>query len=203
MRRLFLLAIDGNLPFLRFFRGKPGQPFFRAAFLGLFLALIFIPAQVEACNCDTTKTIEAHIADANVIVLGTCNNVNTNPIKGGVNVSFQVDSSWNRAIEPNATFHSNFANQCGAEFEVGKQYIVFGKKRHQTVETSKCEPNQLMDEEGEALLAILGQGFPPGRPEMAMKMNLLILGLGVGGLLLVGFVVLRKKIFRKKGAAAS
>lgn len=168
-----------------------------------FLLLLFMPLASHACDCGPDKTIEEHISSANVIVLGTCNNIISNPIKGGLNVSFQVDSSWNRAIEHNATFHTKPNNQCGFDFKVGKRYIVFGKKRHQTVETSICQPNQLMDAEGEALLAKLGKGFTPGREELAMQMNLLILCLGLGGLLLVAFVVLRKRLFVKKGTSAS
>ena len=171
----------------------------------LFILTSFfaLPYSAKACDCDPSKTIEQHIQEANVIVLGTCNNIITNAIKGGLNISFAVDSSWVRAIEPNATFHTNPGNQCGYEFEVGKKYIVFGKKRHQTVETSICQPNQLFSEDGEALMAKLGKGFPPGRPELAMKMNLLLLCLGLGGVLFVAFVVLRKRLFVKKGTSAS
>ncbi len=175
----------------------------------LLVGMLFVPLMTNSlsaqkkCGCDPAKTLDQYIKESNVIVLGTCNNIITNPIKGGLNVSFEVDSSWVRAIEPNATFHTNASNQCGAVFEVGKRYFVFGKKRHQTVETTVCLPNQLFSEDGEAMLSKLGTGFSPGRPELAQQMNLLILGLGVGGVLLVAFVVLRKRLFAKKGTSVS
>ncbi len=201
MKKRLSIAAKGSSRCRRSPFTKLPRSFSWAGRIGLFLTLIFTPAAIDACNCDSTKTIEAHIADANVIVLGTCNNIITNPIKGGLNVSFQVDSSWNRAIEFNATFHTKPSDQCGFDFQVGKRYLVFGKKRHQTVETSQCLPNTSMNEKGKTLLTRLGQGYPPGRKEMAMRMNLLLLGLGAGGLLLVGFVVLRKRIFRRKRQA--
>lgn len=182
------------------FRPEKPRLMKRLPFAIIFLLIPFLGL---ACDCDESKTLDDHIAKANVIVLGTCNNIISNPIKGGLNVSFQVDSSWVRAIEPNATFHTKPDNQCGFKFEVGKRYIIFGNKRHQTVETSICQPNQLFEEGGEALMAKLGQGFTPGREAMAMRMNLILLCMGLGALLFIAFVVLRKRLFVKKATSAS
>lgn len=165
--------------------------------LALLLALSLgsiLPANANSCGCDSTLTLPQHLEQSNVTILGTVISIATNPIKGGLNIVFDVDSSWKRAIEPVATIHTNFTGQCGFPFEEGKKYVVFARKRHQTVATSICEPNMAFEEGGEGLVRRLGQGFAPGRPEMAIRFNWILVGLGVGGLLLVAFVVLRKKI---------
>ena len=150
------------------------------------------------CGCDATATWDDAFAKANVIWLGTCMDVTPNPIKGGLNVIFQVDSSWKRAIEHIATVHTNSPNQCGYPFVAGERYIVFANKRHQTVMTSECEPNQLYADNGELTVRRLGIGFSPGRPDLESNMNLLLVALGLSGLLFLAFVVLRKKIMQPK-----
>jgi hypothetical protein len=148
----------------------------------------------QACTCDTTKTWNSYHSNANVIFLGTCVDISPNAIKGGLNIVFQVDSSWKRAIEYHTTVHTNSPNQCGYPFQRGARYIVFGNKRHQTIETSNCEPNQTYEDNGALTLRRLGQGFPPGREGFAKNMNGVLILLGITGLLFLGFVVLRKHL---------
>ena len=157
------------------------------------LLIWLLATKVFACECDSTISWQSPFDNANVVVLGTCIDVTTNPIKGGLNVLFEVDSSWKRGIEPIATFHSDPPEQCGFDFRRGEKYIVFGKKRHQTIETTSCLPNQAMSDNGPLTLRRLGQGFSPGRPGLMRNMNLMLLALGVLGLAFVAFVVLRKK----------
>ncbi len=156
-------------------------------------------AQTNQCHCDSTATWDAAFEKANIIFLGTCMDITPNTIKGGLNVVFQVDSSWKRATEHVTTVHTNSPNQCGYPFKRNARYIVFANKRHQTVETSECEPNQAYEDNGILTLRRLGAGFTPGREDKANGMILLMLALGVSGLLFLGFVVLRKK-FRKPKA---
>lgn len=170
----------------------------------LFLVCTFsgclglLHAQTNQCNCDSTATWDAAFEKANVVILGTCMDVTPNTIKGGLNIVFQVDSSWKRGIEQVATVHTNSPNQCGYPFKRNQRYIVFANKRHQTVETSECQPNQLYEDNGLLTLRRLGQGFAPGREAMANKMVGLLIGLGVAGLAFLAFVVLRKKIRKPK-----
>lgn len=154
-----------------------------------------LPA-ANSCGCDSTATWDDAFTKSNIVFLGTCMDVIPNAIKGGLNVVFQVDSSWKRAIEQVTTVHTNSPNQCGYPFRHGQRYIVFANKRHQTVETSQCEPNQAYDDNGILTLRRLGKGFSPGRAGMAGKMDLMLLVLGGLGLLFLAFVVLRKR-FRK------
>lgn len=164
----------------------------------LLWGCMLAPAYASDCNCDSTATWDSHLASANVVFLGTCMDVLPNALKGGLNIVFQVDSSWKRAIEQVTTVHTKSPNQCGYPFLKGERYIVFANKRHQTTETSICQPNQAYADNGLLTVRRLGAGFAPGRAGLASKMNLLLLGLGVLGLAFLGFVVLRKKIGRAK-----
>jgi hypothetical protein len=157
-----------------------------------------LAAQGDACGCDTTQTWDAAFEKANVVFLGKCIDVTPNTIKGGLNVVFEVDSSWKRAIENFATVHTNSPNQCGYPFRRGSRYIVVANKRHQTIETSQCEPNQDFTDNGPLTLRRLGVGFAPGREGMAFKMDMMLLLLGFLGLLFLGFVVLRKRIQKQR-----
>ena len=171
----------------------------------LVLGLIWLPVQGQdvrdESGCELPLTLDDQFEAANIVILGTCIRVSTNAIKGDLNIAFAVDSSWKRAIEPVATVHTNPANQCGFPFEEGQRYLVFARKRHQTITTSVCE---LILPEGlraSATMEELGTGFSPGRPELARNMNLMILGLGIGSILLVAVIVLRKKVFGRSKAA--
>jgi hypothetical protein len=186
-----------------------GVPFLSNAIRPARLTFLFLVAtivltssvftQTNQCHCDSTATWDAAYDKANIIFLGTCMDITPNTIKGGLNVVFQVDSSWKRATEHVTTVHTNSPNQCGYPFKRNARYIVFANKRHQTVESSECEPNQLYEDNGILTLRRLGSGFTPGREDKANGMILLMLALGVSGLLFLGFVVLRKK-FRKPKA---
>ncbi len=156
-------------------------------------------SQTNQCNCDSTRSWESAFEKANIILMGTCMDITPNTIKGGLNVVFQVDSSWKRATERVTTVHTNSPNQCGYPFKRNERYIVFANKRHQTVESSECEPNQRFEDNGILTLRRLGQGFTPGREGMANQMIVLMLALGVAGLLFLGFVVLRKRFRKPKG----
>lgn len=169
-----------------------------SVFLLILLLGSMVTPSAKACNCDSTMTFADHVAAADVIILGTVINIASNPIKGGRNVYVQVDSSWKRGIEISAVVHSEMTNQCGVDFVKGEKYLIFATKRHQTIYTSVCEPNQLYAEGGELSMKVLGKGFTPGRPELEFQMNLLLIGLGLGGLLFMAVIVLRKKIFPGK-----
>lgn len=165
-------------------------------FLLVFLAS-FSLAQYD-CDCDASRTWQDDFEKANVVILATCVGQTSNAIKGGMNIVFQVDSSWKRKIEPVATIHTEASNQCGFPFKTGQTYLVFGNKRHQTIATTVCEHNQLASEVTPETWQNLGQGFGPGRPELGRQMNLILVIMGVASVLFVGLIVLRKRIFKKK-----
>ncbi|MEM0999475.1 MAG: hypothetical protein AAGN35_20625 [Bacteroidota bacterium] len=174
------------------------QRFLPSAFLLVLLLFPRISSAQPDCGCPTDNW-EPAVEAANVIFVGTCIGVVTNPIKGGLNIVFQVDSSWKRTIEPNATIHTEATINCGFPFKKGRRYLVFGNKRHQTIESTRCEPNLAVDEpEFGQRMAQLGNGFIPGERPIGKQMNLLILILGILSVVTVGFIVLRKSIFRKR-----
>jgi hypothetical protein len=153
-------------------------------------------APLCALACDCAPVAEAG-ARADIVFVGRCINIATNPIKGDLNIVFQVDSSWKRAVEHVATVHTP-TNDCNFAFTKGKRYLIYANKFHQTIKTTICEPNVLLAEGEGRTLPALGKTFLPGRPEFARKMNMLLIGLGVGGLVFMAIVVLRKRIFKPK-----
>ncbi|MFN8398291.1 MAG: hypothetical protein U0176_27015 [Bacteroidia bacterium] len=171
-----------------------------ALFLLLALSSLISPlSSLKAqCTCPPDSSWQSQYDRANVILLGTCIDITPNTHKGGLNVVFNVDSSWKRAIEPTTTVHTNSPTQCGYPFQRGHRYLVFANKLHQTIATSICEPNQPADQATQALQK-LGPGQAPGRTELASRMNLTLIGLGVLGMLFLAFVVLRKKVMKPKG----
>jgi hypothetical protein len=152
------------------------------------------------CGCDSTASWQDAYDKANVVFVGTCMDVLPNAIKGGLNVLFQIDSSWKRAIEPVTTVHTTSANQCGYPFKAGERYIVFANKRHQTTQTTNCEPNQLYDDNGMLTIRRLGPGFATGRGGLATSMNWMLVGLAGAGMAFLAFVVLRKKVAKASQA---
>jgi hypothetical protein len=170
----------------------------------MIFLLIGSPAFAGNCGCDSIPNWEAAYQKANVIFLGTCIDITPNTHKGGLNIVIQVDSSWKRTIEPVTTVHTKSTNQCGFPFTKGKRYLVFANKRHQTTETSECEPNEVIDDRPSATLRNLGPGFGPGRTEgMAVKLDWMLAGLVAAGLLFLMFVVLRKRLKPAKKASSS
>ena len=160
----------------------------------LFLAPNF--ATARKCGCDTPNSFDIAYEKANIVFVGTCMGVETNPIKGGLNIIFQVDSSWKRGIEKVATVHTNSANQCGYRFQPHERYVVFANKHHQSISTTNCEPNQLFEEGGQATIDKLGPATLPGRPGKAWNLILILGALTLAGMLFLAFVVLRKKFMK-------
>jgi hypothetical protein len=159
----------------------------------LLLLFLLLPFRLWACEC-ADLPLDSIYARANVVFVGTCMDVSTNPIKGDMNVVFQVDSSWKRQMEHVATIHTPNTS-CRFDFKPGKKYFVVGFKRHQTVHTDNCSSTALLPAVLPAELKKLGQSFRPGTPALAKQMNWLLIGLGAAGLLFVAVVVLRKRIF--------
>lgn len=171
----------------------------RCAVFTLFLTLSAPLAIAQNdCGCDPSLSWQDDFEKANVVFLGTCVGQPSNAIKGDINIVFRVDSSWKRKIEPVATVHTKASNQCGFPFKTGQSYLVLANKRHQTIATTVCEHNLLASEVSEETWQLLGEGYGPGRPEFARKMNLMLVIMGVASVLFVGLIVLRKRLFKKK-----
>ena len=176
-------------------RSNPSHKMKTSVFRAISLWLLaLVPLWTLGCDC---APVAGAGERADIVFVGRCINIATNPIKGDLNVVFEIDSSWKRAIEQVATVHTP-TNDCHYAFTQGKRYLIYANKFHQTIKTSICEPNVLLAEGEGKYLPTLGKAFLPGRPEFARKMNLVLVGLGVGGLLFLAAVVLRKRIFKPK-----
>ena len=162
----------------------------------LFFLALLLPGLAKPCDCGNWP-LDSTVAHANVVFVGTCLNISPNPIKGDYNIVFQVDSSWKRGIEHMATIHTPNTS-CNAQFEKGKRYLVYAMKKRQTIHTGACDHLTEFDGTLPPQVKALGGAFLPGRPAFARSMVVLMLGLGLGGLALVAFVVLRKRIFKRK-----
>jgi hypothetical protein len=161
------------------------------------LLFLLLPIWAWACDC---APIEGAAARADLIFVGRCIEVSSNPIKGDLNVVFQVDSSWKRSVEAFSTVHTP-TTDCHYAFTKGRRYLIYANKFHQTLKTSICEPNTVLLDGEDPRLEGLGKAFAPGRPDFARKMNLILIGLGLGGLVFIGLVVMRKRIFKPRGGA--
>ncbi len=148
-----------------------------------------------ACDCDTLK-FESALARANVIFSGRAEEVTTNWVSGGGKVTFRIDSSWKRIIPEYFTVNSLSPDQCGIDFREGVDYLVFVMKDF-SYKTDRCSRSKLTSS-ASADLAMLGPGIPPGEvPETRKTIFMMSLAVLLS-LLFVAFVVLRKRVFRKK-----
>lgn len=159
----------------------------------LLLLSILFPLHLWACKCDPDID---HAAQANIVFVGTCLDISPNAIKGDLNIVFQVDSSWKRAIEHTATVHTPTTN-CHYQFQKGQRYLIYANKAHQTLKTTRCQPNRLLHGGPVIVEKSLGKTFLPGRPEFAQRMNIILIGLGLASLVFIGLIVLRKRIFKR------
>lgn len=148
-----------------------------------------------ACECDRPMPPGQAYEDADLIFSGKVIRVTTNPNKGGLNVVFQLDSTWKKEMLPVTTILFPGKRDCGLSFYEGKKYLVYTKKKHQSHKTNSCWPNLLLEDAGPELVR-MGPSLALKVPGLFSGMSLMLLGLGLGGLLFVAFVVLRKRWFK-------
>lgn len=159
-------------------------------FLLLALLLIWeIPAW--ACTCTPPATLEAALAQADVAFVGRCTFAESNWISGGMKYSFEVSQSWKKTTSQLFILSTPWEQDCGDSFEPGQSYLVFVRRKF-TPKTYQCMGNQPLDD-AQAALAALGPGLSPAPSSLLMPMYWTLGILGALALLLIGFVVLRKR----------
>lgn len=159
------------------------------------LVLLSISPFLTYSQCDTLKTLDQDLADANVVILGEVVDVATNWVSGGLKVTFAVEKSWKRSIEKYTTVNTGTLAQGGFSFEKGQSYLVFIHKKF-NLKVDRCSragPIAQMSAEIKAL----GEGFSTGNSPGATRVKWAFVILSLGSLLFVAWVVLRKK-FRKQ-----
>ncbi len=154
--------------------------------LGLLLPKITLAAD---CTCDSLLP-KAAFVQADLVVLGKCVFVNTNWMSGGMKYTFEVVNTWKRHTDQLFVVNSPFPQDCGGQFEVGKEYVVFVEKSF-TPKTNACMGNQLANQID---TSAFGEPLFPQTSAMANMMIWTISGLALLAGLFVAFVVLRKRI---------
>lgn len=165
----------------------------------LFLVLGFLAfgtARATDCGCSQPAPFEQAFAEANIVFSGKVAGIQTNPNKVGLLVTFQVDSSWKRTIEPFATVYTEYETGCGYPFRMGSKYVVFVNKGHSSLFTGICEPNAI-DYEAQDLRRRLGKGLAPSHTPGTENLPLILTAAVLGGIVFLAFVVLFRKGRRK------
>lgn len=151
-----------------------------------------LPAWAGDCGCATTIPFEKAFEEANIVLTGTVAGIQTNPNKVGFLVTFTVDSSWKRPIEPFATIYTEYETGCGYPFQQGEKYVAFVNRGHGSLYTGVCQPNAPLTEAG-PMLQKLGKGIPPGHSPGSENLIFYLTGAVLAGMAFLGFVLLRRK----------
>ena len=162
-----------------------------------FIALLWVGQLSAQRNCPQIPDFEEAYEAASVVFAGRVVNVSTNPHKTGLNIVFQIDSSWKRTIEEVVTLNTGSSVQGGYPFRMGERFLVFARKKFQSLKVGGCSRTAAWADAGEDLDR-LGPAMLPGQSPGMKKMIVLVGILGILGLLFVAFVVLRKRIFGRK-----
>jgi hypothetical protein len=151
----------------------------------------------QACEC-VPLSPEAARDSADIIVEGTCIQVNSNWISGGMKYSFEVDRCWKKATDRFFIVNTPFAKDCGVAFEEGQRYLLY-VRRIFTPKTNRCMGTKPR-EDAEADLLVLGEAMSPRRSNLIQPMYWAVGGLGLLSLLVLAFIVLHKRSSRGRSA---
>lgn len=159
-------------------------------FLGLvWLGMLALqPLWAADCNCEEKELKEA-VAQADIAFSGTCVFVNTNWVAGGMKYTFAVDQTWRGGTDSLFIVHTEIESNCGYVFEKGETYLVLVRKKF-SPKTDQCMGNRLLSSVD---LSQLGPGNSPRTSSLMIPMFWTIGSLGLGVMLLVGFVLLRSR----------
>ncbi|MEL7533706.1 MAG: hypothetical protein AAFN10_20505 [Bacteroidota bacterium] len=154
--------------------------------------LLFVGIQtLFACEC-IPSSAQAKIDSADVVFDGTVIYVNTNWMSGGMKYTFQVHQTWKRRTDTIMVINSGFAStDCGYNFEEGKRYLVFARKKF-SFKTDACAGNTLI-EDADKYLSKLGQAQRPAQSSLVPIMYWTLSGLTALALAFMAFIVLRKR----------
>ncbi len=159
----------------------------RSSLCMLFLLGIFYSS--FACECKLPASNEEALKASTFAFVGTCIQLNTNWMSGGMKYSFNVEKSWKGGTDKFMIVNAPFVNECGGmKFEVGKRYLVFVDKKF-SPKTNRCLGTH---EANPAEIEALGEGLEPQPSSLVQLMIWTISGLVFTFLLIVLFVVLKK-----------
>lgn len=162
----------------------------RKLFFILFFLFGAFGAQAQ-CECDLPESTEAAIEEADLIFVGEAVNLQTNWMSGGWKIAFQVDSTWKKTNGSMSVVHTDWAHECGYEFELGKKYLVYASKKR-SVKTHRCSGTKLLSEASEDL-SLLGKGLATQMNPNAVRSTIILSLLTLAGIVFIVFVALRNR----------
>ena len=163
----------------------------------LFLLQLGLFSSSLACDCQSPQNVDQMIENADIIFEGKVSFVNTNWMAGGWKFSFEVNRTWKRTTTKHLIINTKWEKECGYIFEEGKTYLVYANKSF-GLKTAQCMGNKEIGDADEDL-NMLGKGLAPVNEAQGSGMALTLILLTLASMIILGFVVLRKK----KGSGGS
>ncbi len=126
----------------------------------------------EACSCSEPPPAEEALRQADAVFIGTLSkfelighlDLSAGPQAGirWVRVAtFDVTSSWKGSSQPSMEVTTGAGGgDCGVDFIVGRQYLVYASVNEGTLQTNICTRTRGMAQAQDDL-AVLGQGTSP------------------------------------------
>lgn len=164
----------------------------------LTLCCILVSAFASAQNCDCAQPpdITTAFEQSDAVVWGTLADATTNWMSGGGKLTFQVEWCWKKAVENYLPVNTPADPACAFPFEGGKYYLIFLEKKF-SWKTTRCSGNLEVPELHTAI-QLLGPGQAPGIDvSVTNRMMMFLIWSTIAGLLLVLFIVLRRKFLPK------
>jgi len=149
-----------------------------------------LPIQAQTCDCTPLTAVQAQDS-ADIIFTGTCIQVESNWISGGMKFAFQVDQYWKKSVDQLFIVKTPFQKDCGVPFEEGKEYLVYVRKKF-SPKTDICMGTKERDI-ADADLVLLGEGSTPKPSSLIMPMYITIGGLCFLAMGILAFAVLKRK----------
>jgi len=145
-----------------------------------------------ACDCEIASPTKAK-ENATFVFSGKVIEINGNWMSGGMKIGFLVAKSWKKECPQYIIINTPFHRNCGLDFEMNKEYLVYVNKKYNTPKTDTCSGTRVLADANE-YLATLGEGIAPSEkaPNLG-SFPYIVGGLAVFSVLFVGFVVLRKR----------
>lgn len=145
-----------------------------------------------ACDCEIASPEKAK-ESASYIFKGKVIEINGNWMSGGMKIGFSVEKSWKKEIGQYILINTPFRVNCGLEFEMDKEYLVYVNKKYNTPKTDTCSGTHLFTGSDE-YIAVLGEGNAANKNAQNLgALPYMVGGIAIFSVLFVGFVVLRKR----------
>ncbi|MFN0204527.1 MAG: hypothetical protein ACKVTZ_23615 [Bacteroidia bacterium] len=162
----------------------------------VFLLIHFPFFLYAKCDCTPSTSAQTLLDSATYAFQGKAIDLTTNWMSGGWKITFRVEKSWKKQTDKTLVINAPWEKDCGINFAVGKEYLVFTRKKF-TAKTDICAGTRALDSLALSQIAALGEGMKPYQsPPNANRMILITSLFGILSLAFMGYVVLRNK-FRK------